>query len=92
MLRTFPLTKTRLLRLNSSQIVLSKGCDETKILSEWIRLKLDLNERHKRLLNDEVWKVVLTSKMERYPNVGHIVRIILIFLVSTAHVDASFPA
>ena len=33
---------------------------------------------------------MLTSKKDRYPNVGHIMRIILILPVSTAHVEHPF--
>ena len=33
---------------------------------------------------------MLTSKKDRYPNVGHIIRIILILPVSTAHVERQF--
>ena len=61
--------------------MLSKGCDTTNILVEWIRVKLDINDNHKRLLNHEVWQIMLTSKKNRYPNVDHIIRIILILPV-----------
>ena len=42
------------------EIMLSKGCDTTKILVEWICVKLDINDNHKRLLNHEVWQIMLT--------------------------------
>ena len=43
-------------------VMLSKGCDTNKILGEWICLKLDINDHHKKLTNYEVWQIVLTSK------------------------------
>ena len=46
------------------EIMLSKGCDATKILAEWILLKLDVNKHHKKLSNHEVWRIMLTSKKD----------------------------
>ena len=89
-LATFGNAEMEILIDHFEEIMLTRGCDTTKILGEWIRLKVDVNDHHKRLFNHKVWQIMLTSKKDRYPNAGHIIRIILILPVSTAHVEHQF--
>ena len=71
-LATFGNAEIEIMINHFEEIMLLKRCDTTKILAEWICLKLDVNEHHKKLSNHEVWRIMLTSKNDRYPNVGHI--------------------
>ena len=54
-LATFGNAEMEILINHFEEIMLSKGCDTTKILGEWIRLKVDVNDHHKRLFNHKVW-------------------------------------
>ena len=46
---TFGNAEIEILNDYFEEIMSSKGCDTTKILGEWIRLKLDVNKHHKML-------------------------------------------
>lgn len=77
--------------VNRFRVILElKGCDLERVETEWLRLKYDINRFHKKESVQSMWEKILTQKAHKFPNVLHIIRILLVLPVATAQVERSF--
>ncbi|KAI4803880.1 hypothetical protein KUCAC02_025527 [Chaenocephalus aceratus] len=68
-------------------LLLSNGCNVAEVEREWLRAKHDIHQHHRREAFFVLWHRMLTEKEAIYPN---LLRIVLVFPVSTAHVERQF--
>ena len=57
-----------------------------------IKIKDDIIRHHKREKFLPLWRKMLVEKQHKYPNFLHIIKIILVCPVSTAHVERQFSS
>ena len=69
-----------------------KGCNTAQVQREWIKIKDDIIRHHRREQFLPLWRKMLTEKQHKYPNVLHIIRILLVCPVSTAQVERQFSS
>ena len=70
-------------------LLLKKGCDVTKIEREWMKAKQDIQKHHQKEQFLPLWKKMLL-KSDKYPNLLHLIRIILVLPVATSQVERQF--
>ncbi|KAK1887628.1 E3 SUMO-protein ligase KIAA1586 [Dissostichus eleginoides] len=68
-------------------LLLSNGCNVAEVERDWLRAKHDIHQHHRRETFLVLWHRMLTEKEAIYPNLLHLIRIVLIFPVSTAQVE-----
>ncbi|PIK38162.1 putative zinc finger protein [Apostichopus japonicus] len=68
-------------------LLLKKGCDVTKIEKEWMKAKQDIKKHHQKEQFLPPWRKMLLEKSGKYPNLIHLIRIILVFPVATSQVE-----
>ena len=73
-----------------NDILVAKGCDIDCVQREWDRLKFEVTRHHKEEKFQALWKKILVEKQDRFPNVLHLVRILLVCPVASAHVERQF--
>ncbi|KAK5916014.1 hypothetical protein CesoFtcFv8_001555 [Champsocephalus esox] len=71
-------------------LLLSNGCNVAEVEREWLRAKHDIHQHHRREAFLVLWHRMLTEKEAIYPNLLHLIRIVLVFPVSTAQVERQF--
>ena len=73
-------------------ILRKNDCVVEKIQSEWSKLKRDVRNNHSDLDCYDLWKTIISKKSDRYPNMIHLVKIVLVMPISTAHIERLFSA
>jgi len=71
-------------------LLVNNGCNVAEVEQEWLRVKLDIVQHHRREAFLVLWNRMLNEKENIYPNLLHLVRIVLVFHVSTAQVERQF--
>ncbi|XP_041353824.1 zinc finger protein 862-like [Gigantopelta aegis] len=71
-------------------LLVKKGCQVDEIEREWAKLKYDISRNHRQEAFYPLWQKMLTQKEDRYSNVLHLVRILLVCPIATAHVERQF--
>ena len=71
-------------------LLTSNVCNVAEVEREWLKAKNDIVQHHKREAFLVLWQRVLTEKENKYPNLLHLLRIVLVFLVSTSQVERQF--
>lgn len=71
-------------------LLTKNGCNVAEIDREWFRAKADIVHHHKYQTFLPLWSRFLMEKGNMYPNLLHLVRIILVFPVSTSQVERQF--
>lgn len=89
-LATYGNNEVELLTNHFKDIMIENGCCLDDIPREWKKLKLDLASHHQNQPLQTVWQHVLRDKSDKYPNVLHIIRILLVCPVATAQVERQF--
>ena len=59
-------------------------------LQGWLKLKLDLDRNHWGENFPILWKRVLKEMAHKYPNIMHLVQIVLVLPVATSQVERQF--
>ena len=66
------------------------SCDVGNIQPEWFRLKVFVHNNFMHLKYTDLWKRILTDERESYPNICHLIQILLVLPISTASVERGF--
>ena len=82
--------EVRVLGEHFSDVLEKQGCNTTELEREWLKLKLDLDRNHRGENFHTLWKRVLKEKTHKYPNIMHLVHIVLVLLVATSQVERQF--
>lgn len=88
----YGVAEVKLLTKHFQELMETKGCDVNKVLGEWQHLKLETSKAAKKDSFLGFWEKVLKTKKKDYPNLLHLVRIILVLPVSTAFVERTFSS
>ncbi|KAJ4945775.1 hypothetical protein JOQ06_023453 [Pogonophryne albipinna] len=71
-------------------LLTSNGCNVAEVEREWLKAKYDIVRHHKREAFLVLWQRMLIEKERKYPNLLHVVRIVLVFPVSRSQVEHQF--
>lgn len=71
-------------------LLVTNGCNVAEVEREWLRVKFDIVQHHRREAFLVLRNRMLNEKKKIYPNLLHLVRIVLVFPVSTAQVERQF--
>lgn len=71
-------------------VLTSNGCNVAEVEREWLKAKYDIVQHHKREAFLVLGQRVLIEKESKYPNLLHLIRIVLVFLVSPSQVEQQF--
>ena len=72
------------------ELLVMKKCDVGKVVEEWNVMKLDIVKNHRREKLLPLWQNMLLARDDRYKNILHLIRIILVLPVSSSQVERQF--
>ena len=91
-LATFGTANVSLAIDHFSSLLLKNDVSLDGIMMEWVSFKLywvdNLQDHHR----DDVWSLLFSHYREKFPNLAHLVHILLVFPVSNAKVERGFSA
>ena len=75
-------------------VLVAQGCDIEAAKREWSEIKLYVSTqpRLQAMSYVDFWQRIFTRKQKRYPNILHIVAIILVYPISNAELERAFSA